>query len=1591
MKKKVLLFGMLVILCLLFLRIAPAEGSVDTILENNNQEFNTEKVNLEIKEPVEFAGETLAKNKNKRMDFEFPEGNLRLYFDLLNYSTFVDSVENLAEESKNAEGVGNEEEITGNLIRTFVKITSKIIGLENEDAVLENSSEQEIVNEAILEPPIQEAINEELQEELLNLSKEKVEALALESATEAENFDIVVDEKRVREEDEYKWGYEVKLKELKFFAKIEVTSDEALEIWDNTTIRVGSQLLSFADLAAQGYNIRLEAPALKMEVIKEVSENVTEGINITIEENAVIVEENATEENASIIEESSFLERKTSEKETTEETNVTIEENATSEIPAEESSFLERKTLEKETTKEEKASEKEEGKEKKESVVAIVTGTIVRGTISIIKNVFFVFTSITGRILNADLQYENKINVYIERDFTDNIEGINIGDIINLDPTLIEISKAIHLDENKSFVSDIYSAVYQLDGVWSEAINNGEYVRASFEQNLTKDNDITIYAKSNSSETSEIEVYSEDELVTKFENIKDEGWYKVYLTNLQEENDVFELKINGSVEFDYIVDPTQAITEEQAIDAYLDNVVAESNFTHLNISDVSPYESLILYYPFDGDQKDASNQNVKIHDWSNNNSDGTGVWTMTINNSINCIYGDCFQSNGNESLDGGYIQTAYNYSTQEASLSFWLNYKLSVNNVGFFVTTNLAPMVYDTSGKMVFRVDNSTADNTIMVTSPSVIPLNSWNFWAFTYNETGGYMYLNQILVASDIVVAGEYKNIGGGTAAQGIFIGNDRGSDGRSVNGSMDEVMVFNVSLTPAQISGIYNNLSARFKATGTQELYNQSYLNITAGNDCINVSATYEANFDSNISVFLGYYDDANDWAYTDAQNLTNDYINFTVLTTTTNLTLNFTFEAGNDTDPFYSPILKNVTFEYSVSPVTTDTTPPNINITHPENTTYSISSIDFNVSADENLGYCNFNISDGSSDYIMTINNTEANYTHIGLADAQYFVNFTCNDTSGNINNTESVWFVIDAVAPTITIIIPSNNANINESFVEFNVSTDGDTDWCGLSIDGDANETMTAFNSTYFNYTNSSIGDGSHTFIVNCNDSSSKLGVSSIYNFYADTTPPDISFAAPTPSDGSLQSNTDIYVNVSVSDTVSNISTFIDFDNSLMGWWRMDDIDASNNLVDYNGIYNATISGVVGQADGVLGRGLEFNNSGNVTTSAAVMPPDSSTISYGGWIKWANYSVGTPTYPISQTSASYDGYGIVEGTGAGGVSCNDGWSTTLGMPISINTWYHVFCVHNGTGMSLYVNGMYIDSIDSTETADDINFQIGSFMGTDLFNGTIDDVMVFNRSLSAAEIAALYANQTSRYLENNFTELLEGSHTFKAYSQDNLGNVNTTETRTVNIGIRLNTGWNLISLLMSNKDAGTDRTIYLSEGWNLIGYSSDTEIALENAKFANITELTWAQAVNNNNLTAYLQYFDGFNDTARQRKYKYTATADLGMDDTNFRRNYGYWVHADQAGNLTMPAVGGTLAGETYNWSELRFSNITDELDITDAGTEGWMDTAFDYLNAGSNIFRLINGVDNPPFSKSTISSWEGVWIYGYKNNLTLIRRN
>ncbi|PIN70775.1 hypothetical protein COV93_00075, partial [Candidatus Woesearchaeota archaeon CG11_big_fil_rev_8_21_14_0_20_43_8] len=129
---------------------------------------------------------------------------------------------------------------------------------------------------------------------------------------------------------------------------------------------------------------------------------------------------------------------------------------------------------------------------------------------------------------------------------------------------IIEVTDALHLDETYGFISNVYDEVHEQDSLWSEPIMHGEYVRVTFERELSDGNDITIYARNNQSRNTTVEVYlaNTTQKIAEFPIIVDESRYKVFLNGTGGPHDSFDLKIwnldyasDSFLEFDQIIDP----------------------------------------------------------------------------------------------------------------------------------------------------------------------------------------------------------------------------------------------------------------------------------------------------------------------------------------------------------------------------------------------------------------------------------------------------------------------------------------------------------------------------------------------------------------------------------------------------------------------------------------------------------------------------------------------------------------------------------------------------------------------------------------------------------------------------------------------------------------------------------------------------------------------------------------------------------------------------------------------------------------------------------------------------------------------------
>ena len=88
---------------------------------------------------------------------------------------------------------------------------------------------------------------------------------------------------------------------------------------------------------------------------------------------------------------------------------------------------------------------------------------------------------------------------------------------------------------------------------------------------------------------------------------------------------------------------------------------------------------------------------------------------------------------------------------------------------------------------------------------------------------------------------------------------------------------------------------------------------------------------------------------------------------------------------------------------------------------------------------------------------------------------------------------------------------------------------------------------------------------------------------------------------------------------------------------------------------------------------------------------------------------------------------------------------GESPFLQQNISLNTWYHYVFIADETGGKIYANGKLIDSHAWTGTPGACNnsniWKIGGLYNSTWFKGKIDDIRIYNRTLTYNEIQQLY----------------------------------------------------------------------------------------------------------------------------------------------------------------------------------------------------------------------------------------------------------
>ena len=212
------------------------------------------------------------------------------------------------------------------------------------------------------------------------------------------------------------------------------------------------------------------------------------------------------------------------------------------------------------------------------------------------------------------------------------------------------------------------------------------------------------------------------------------------------------------------------------------------------------------------------------------------------------------------------------------------------------------------------------------------------------------------------------------------------------------------------------------------------------------------------------------------------------------------------------------------------------------------------------------------------------------------------------------------------------------------------------------------------------------------------------------------------------------------------------------------WKLDD-GTGTTAVDSEGGHDGTLTNGPTWVAGQIGDALSFDGSDDYVDLTSDTELDDVFV--GGatvmaWIyptSWGENGYGRIFDKSSSASSTGDGWALRLNVDNGGVinfgqgfSSGRGWWRPPNGSISLNAWQHLAIVYDADSTAndpdIYLDGVAlpvtrIDSPSGSIRSDAaINLRLGNFAGgtSHTFEGTIDDARIYDRMLSAAEIAEL-----------------------------------------------------------------------------------------------------------------------------------------------------------------------------------------------------------------------------------------------------------
>lgn len=292
-----------------------------------------------------------------------------------------------------------------------------------------------------------------------------------------------------------------------------------------------------------------------------------------------------------------------------------------------------------------------------------------------------------------------------------------------------------------------------------------------------------------------------------------------------------------------LIDPLISVGNSSSYESYNMNVTGEGYpMSHITMGNGSFEDDVVLYMPMDLENTSSG----KVFDFSEQNNDGTLNGNLVFTSSG--MYGGAYEFDGTLGyIDCGDIDS---YEFPEITVSAWakLDYLNLASSPGLWIVnkgTKSWILYWATNERITFLVENSTGSE--VQASVNSVADNDWHHYVGVYNGTYVLIYQDGVLQNDQEALTG---NIRDDTA--NLFISDD--AAGNAWNGTIDEVTIWNRSLSNAEITALYNNQTYRFRSPPSNQFFQIQNIQQNGSLNRINLTTNSTQNFGTNLQGRIG-----------------------------------------------------------------------------------------------------------------------------------------------------------------------------------------------------------------------------------------------------------------------------------------------------------------------------------------------------------------------------------------------------------------------------------------------------------------------------------------------------------------------------------------------------------------------------------------------------------------------------------------------------------------------------------------------------------------------------------------------------------------